>query len=219
MPTSTNPFVSDALSHLAELREPIRMIGQLLNNPHLFGSRSSSHMSGNFAPDFDLRETNDAYYLEGEFPGIANKDAINIHWVDGRTLVIDADITKVDLSTEWGVKISNKSRETLVDDGEPDREAPAKNSASEEHHHHHDYHRYEDEDSPKERRRDESKLAHTRHWLRERRCGRYHRSFTFPHEVVMDGVKARLNNGLLKLRIPKADPNELLHKEISIEEY
>lgn len=40
-----------------------------------------------FAPRFDVRESSDAYHLDGELPGIAQKD-INIEFTDAQTLVV-----------------------------------------------------------------------------------------------------------------------------------
>ncbi|KAF2258910.1 HSP20-like chaperone [Lojkania enalia] len=51
-----------------------------------------------FSPDFDLRETTDAYFLEGEFPGISGRGAVKMQWLDGRTLRIEGRIQKLDLN-------------------------------------------------------------------------------------------------------------------------
>jgi HSP20 family molecular chaperone IbpA len=40
-----------------------------------------------FNPRFDVRESNEAYHLDGELPGIAQKD-INIEFSDPQTLVV-----------------------------------------------------------------------------------------------------------------------------------
>jgi len=40
-----------------------------------------------FSPRFDVRETEDSYHLDGELPGIAQKD-INIEFTDAHTLVV-----------------------------------------------------------------------------------------------------------------------------------
>ncbi|OJD35770.1 30 kda heat shock protein [Diplodia corticola] len=55
------------------------------------------------APDFDVRETESAFYLEGELPGVADRGAVRLDWTDRRTLSIDAKIEKVDLEMEWGL--------------------------------------------------------------------------------------------------------------------
>jgi HSP20 family molecular chaperone IbpA len=49
-------------------------------------SRSHDTIRG-FAPKFDVRETSDAYLLDGELPGVFQKD-IDIEFSDPQTLVI-----------------------------------------------------------------------------------------------------------------------------------
>jgi HSP20 family molecular chaperone IbpA len=51
------------------------------------GGIVSGARSRAFAPRFDVRETEDAYVLDGELPGIDQKD-INIEFTDPHTLVI-----------------------------------------------------------------------------------------------------------------------------------
>ncbi|KAJ5153532.1 30 kDa heat shock protein [Penicillium canariense] len=48
-------------------------------------SRQTSTRS--FQPRFDVRESEDAYHLDGELPGIAQKD-IHIEFTDSQTLVV-----------------------------------------------------------------------------------------------------------------------------------
>ncbi|KAL4895308.1 HSP20-like chaperone [Aspergillus ambiguus] len=50
-------------------------------------NRGLSTTTRSFAPRFDVREANDAYYLDGELPGIAQKD-VDIEFTDHQTLVI-----------------------------------------------------------------------------------------------------------------------------------
>ncbi|KAF1839282.1 HSP20-like chaperone, partial [Decorospora gaudefroyi] len=64
--------------------------------------RSSHHHEPAFSPDFDLRETPEAYFLEGEFPGISGRNALKLQWIDGCTLRVQGTIRKTDLKEEWG---------------------------------------------------------------------------------------------------------------------
>ncbi|GES61276.1 heat shock protein [Aspergillus terreus] len=54
-----------------------------------------------FAPRFDVREANDAYYLDGELPGIAQKD-VDIEFTDHQTLVIKGRTEREYHSPEGG---------------------------------------------------------------------------------------------------------------------
>ncbi|KAF2493846.1 hypothetical protein BU16DRAFT_428057, partial [Lophium mytilinum] len=53
-------------------------------------------------PDFDVRETERAYFLEGEFPGIRDQRAIRLEWVDRRTLAIEARLERRKMEIEAG---------------------------------------------------------------------------------------------------------------------
>lgn len=44
-------------------------------------------LAGSFAPRFDVRETKEAYHLDGELPGVAQKD-IDIEFTDAHTIVV-----------------------------------------------------------------------------------------------------------------------------------
>lgn len=51
--------------------------------------RSERHQPAlsSFSPRFDVRESSDSYHLDGELPGIAQKD-INIEFTDPQTLIV-----------------------------------------------------------------------------------------------------------------------------------
>ncbi len=53
------------------------------------------------------------------------------------------------------------------------------------------------------------------YWVSERSVGEFHRSFSFPSRVDQDNVKAKLNNGVLTITVPKAAAPKA--KKISIE--
>ena len=53
------------------------------------------------------------------------------------------------------------------------------------------------------------------YWVSERSVGEFHRSFSFPSRVDQDNVKAKLNNGVLTITVPKAAAPKA--RKISIE--
>ncbi|OOQ84548.1 30 kDa heat shock protein [Penicillium brasilianum] len=55
--------------------------------------------SRTFNPRFDVRESEDSYHLDGELPGIAQKD-INIEFTDSHTLVVKGRTEREYHSTE-----------------------------------------------------------------------------------------------------------------------
>src|SRR3954453_4183915 len=89
-------------------RPSIRSIMDYLGDPY-FAQAKDGHQDPNnpdsdhiFFPDFDIRETADAYYLEGDFPGVHDRDSIFIEHLGSRGLLIEARTKKLDLSQEWG---------------------------------------------------------------------------------------------------------------------
>lgn len=138
---------------------PIHFLGQVVDEPHYCGfghrytSRRQHHRQQFLAPDFDVRETESAYYLEGEFPGIADKEAVKLEWVDGRTLAIDAEVGKVDLVAEWdGEELKGKGKAVNAGEGKENGEGA---------------------NGEQEQNGNEEKGPGVRDWLCERRIGHY----------------------------------------------
>ncbi|KAK8162589.1 hypothetical protein IWX90DRAFT_487347 [Phyllosticta citrichinensis] len=156
------------------------------------------------APDFDVRETDSAFYLEGELPGIASTSAIRLHWIDRRTLTIEATVEKVDLEAEWGLLRpirgtsvqSSSDGDDMVVDKSPAVEGVVEANAV--------------EDKP-------SKPV-VREWLAERRCGQYQRTFTFPTDVDAEAIRARLGQGLLRVLVPKVVRTGVDVKRVSVDD-
>ncbi|KAF8455108.1 HSP20-like chaperone, partial [Terfezia claveryi] len=53
-----------------------------------------------FTPSFDVIETNEAYILEGELPGLSDKGAVDIEFTDHQTLLVKGKIEKVAIPSE-----------------------------------------------------------------------------------------------------------------------
>jgi len=53
--------------------------------------------------------------------------------------------------------------------------------------------------------------------INEIRTGKFIRSFSLPDGVNIDGLKSRLENGLLEIRIPRGEPNQVKHNYLNIE--
>lgn len=64
-----------------------------------------------------------------------------------------------------------------------------------------------------ERKTDEE-VKHENYYRKERRYGKFERTFSLPFEVSGDKVKANFNNGILRLEISK--PEEQVAKKITI---
>lgn len=162
------------------------------------GTGSSSAVRS-FQPKFDVREIKEAYELQGELPGINQKD-VSIEFVDPHTLVIKG---RVERESHRGDDDSQPSAGRITD---------ADQSSS--------YHKasVEEEGASSESKQDTSgsedkQVAHAdehahqnklKYWVSERSVGEFHRSFTFPTRVDQDAVKASMKNGILNIVVPKA---------------
>ena len=164
-----------------------------------------------FSPRFDVKEIKEAYQLEGELPGIEQKD-IQIEFTDEHTLTIRG---RTERHNESGTPLTASIQSTEKPAIE-DAAVPASNTSSDKSH----QPTVEDEEAPanaspaaetievaapaptKETAKAE-KPKH-RYWVSERTAGSFHRSFTFPARVDQDAVKASLKNGILSVLVPKA---------------
>jgi HSP20 family protein len=63
-------------------------------------------------------------------------------------------------------------------------------------------------------RKNDTEIKEENHYRKERRYGKFERTFSLPFEVNGDTVKATFDKGILKLEIPK--PEEQVAKKISI---
>ncbi|KAF1345793.1 hypothetical protein BDV97DRAFT_28385 [Delphinella strobiligena] len=155
------------------------------SEPRLITSHGDKHT---IAPLFDVRETSEAYFLEGEFHGVSTTEDIKVEWTGPRTISIEANVSRVDLETEWGIETEPKTRAPEEENGRP---AEPKRTAS-----------GKSRKDQKARLKDRSAV---RQWTCERHVGHYLRTFTFPHDVEQESVKARLSQGLLKMMILKKE--------------
>jgi len=158
-----------------------------------------------FAPRFDVKEVQDAYHLDGELPGIAQKD-ISIEFTDPHTLVIKGR-TEREYSSGTPPALEDTTPKDAI-------EAAPSDTASDSAKSHHAT--VEDEDAPATTTETAIEKAptaetpaqapkeHFKYWVSERSVGEFHRTFSFPARVDQDAVKASLKNGILSIVVPKA---------------
>jgi len=185
----------------------IHTIGQLINDPwytidelkRRHDANVPSHGGHNrgedlmFAPNFDVRESSNYYFLEGEFPGIANKSDIHIEWVGHQTLVIEAKVAPIDEEAEWAI-----SHGVAGDKSNKEGSGVAAENG--------------------DRSRHEKRGKELRGLLSGRHLGELHRSFTFPHKIDEESLKARLSSGLLKILVTKVGSEGESRRRIEIED-
>ncbi|KIW13419.1 hypothetical protein PV08_08607 [Exophiala spinifera] len=146
-----------------------------------------------FTPKFDVKESKDKYILEGELPGIDQKN-VTIEFADENTLTIKG---RTEHYREEGSKPSSDEQQQQ--------------------------HQQTAESGSKEVATTGSKdvakhQPQNTYWVTERSVGEFARSFAFPTRVDHDGVKASLKNGILSVTVPKLLKNNTSRKiEISNE--
>jgi len=170
---------------------------------HEINSKAASSGLLPWIPQFDVKETKEAYILEGELPGIDQKN-LNIEFSDNNTLTIRGHTEHV---CEEGEKSNEPSTEGLSN-GKPEgnKGEAAQNSsqvATSEH----------NKDSIQA-----DKASQTTYWYRERSAGDFQRSFYFPDTVDRENVKASLKKGVLNVMVPKLSPVEKVPKKIEVEQ-
>jgi HSP20 family protein len=185
---------------------PIFSLLDDLTNGEVTRRQSNSKQSQErfFAPRFDLKESKDTYLLEGELPGIDQKD-ISIEFTDEHTLIV---------SGRSEVKREEGTRPKEIEGGEKVaiKDAPHKASVEDESATHSG--EVTTTESTEVVRSGGKDPEHT-YWVSERVSGSFTRSFSFPQRVDQDAVKASLKNGILSIVVPKAAAPE--SRRINIE--
>lgn len=127
------------------------------------------------SPPVDIRETATDFYLDLELPGVADSSSVNIQWTSSRTFVVEGSITRPGIE---GESASAGPSNATNGQAKATEEKPADSSTNTAAH---------DNDII----------------LSERLTGKYVRNFDFPVDVDIKGMKAKLEAGLLRIRVPK----------------
>ena len=185
------PTVRSILDYLADITGPFE--------PEKPNTRPPSHSPESFSPPFDVRETKSFYFLEGEFPGLSGQRAISIEKLSPRGILVEARSFMVDLDAEWDLQL--KGHETAGEASVGDLEAQTN----------------QDHNASIGNGEAQASACSNTVWndpahrelikdLRlERSPGHLQRSFTFPEAIDFESIKARLKDGLLRIRLPKAE--------------
>lgn len=136
----------------SELRRMQREIDRLFDDVFPTRTENGEGTAAVWAPRADVSETEDAYVLHLDAPGL-KKDDFNISWQDG-VLTVSGD-------RKWE---DNEERENYV--------------------------------------------------RIERSFGHFFRSFTLPNTVKSDGITGSYNEGVLTIRVPKAEESKPRRIEI-----
>ena len=174
-----------------------------------------------FQPRFDVREEKDAFHLQGELPGIVQKD-VQIEFVDHNTLTIGGRTVRERTSGTKPTE-AEPEKQGSIEAGQTNGEETRPSSSSSS------YHKPTVEEefvdvgsdnanaaatpasavtevakSPSKEVEKKSEQASSKYWVSERSVGEFKRTFTFPGQVDQDAVKASLKDGILSVVVPKA---------------
>lgn len=137
-------------------------------------------------PDVDISDAISYYLIELEVPGIKDAGAIALNWTSWRSLVVAGTIFR-----SWGPKTtleldsaSNSKSEKGDAVGEVRLDAEAPKDA-------------------KDKADAENAQLPPFLVIGERRIGSFRREFHFPVDVEVEKVEARLEAGLLRIKVPK----------------
>ena len=168
----------------------LRMIGELENSASgRSGGTQPSSGSGNvraFSPNFDVYETEHEHVLEGELPGLSDKKNVSIEFTDDKTILVHGHIERS--RTAYRDSEGNVTTKT-IEQGEEQKKVEGGS---------------ETKDKGKEKE-EKDKEGGLKYWVSERSVGEFWRSFSFPTSVDIDRVKASLDNGILKVVVPKLE--------------
>jgi HSP20 family protein len=180
---------------------------------HMFHSHNAQQ-----APSFDISETDDAYLLDGDFPGLEKKSDISLRWSGKRTLIVEANVPRPDYETLWQCSFGHSLEK--VAKSSDHHVAPADTNGTAHASEEHGVGPALSDFVPSLRRaRSSAGPTAMREWVRERHTGKLYRTFTFPDDVETSSVKAILHQGQLNLMISKSEPLHPGNREIVIDDF
>jgi len=142
-------------------------------------------------PNIDIRNTDTEYVIEVELPGVHDKNAVKLEWTSSRSLVVEGSVDR-----------------PLIADKPPDPIELAKLAKSPS--------GTRDSDGnwipPSDVQPRKPTLV-----VGERRIGPFRRHFNFPVDLDVKALQAKLESGLLSIRIPKKRQGAATAGRINIE--
>ncbi|KEF59238.1 uncharacterized protein A1O9_04082 [Exophiala aquamarina CBS 119918] len=150
-------------------------------------------------PRADVRETLKNFYLEIELPGIKDKSELHLRWTSMRTLLVTSKTARPEIPEE-----------ELAD-------APVVKPATPETDLHEEAKVSMDESRKSSTSKSSSSTRKEPHLtVHERLIGEVLRAFNFPVDVDRDNTHAKLDAGLLRIIIPKAEHEQTEHVNVPV---
>ncbi|ETN39974.1 uncharacterized protein HMPREF1541_06201 [Cyphellophora europaea CBS 101466] len=163
---------------------------------------SKGGSGGFFAPNFDVKETPQAYELQGELPGIAQKD-ITIEFVDENTLTVKGH---TEHRREQSNEPTSGQEQQQVNNSDKAFNDNSKSSSTD----------LTTTSGANNQQLSKPQTSHT-YWVSERSVGSFSRSFSFPNQVDREHVKASLKHGILSIVVPKMTKPQPTTRQIAIQ--
>ena len=181
----------------AEMAPLFRLLDDYTTHGNI-GSLTSNSAIRAFQPKFDVREHQSTYELQGELPGLEQKD-VHIEFADPHTLVIKGR-TEREYSSEGSNEAHGRITGDVTDAGKSHK-ATVEDEAAEQA-------KETGQAVAKQGGKEQRGSVRPKYWVSERSVGEFHRAFSFPSRVDQDSVKASLKNGILSVVVPKAPSYE-----------
>lgn len=194
--------------------------------------RAGRHHIPTFTPKFDVKETEAAYELHGELPGI-ERENVHLEFTEPQSLTVRGKVERsytegeppaaAGLLEEAGKSTGGGAIEaaasdasskgspkphavTVEDDAEDGTVAKTSNDSNKNNN--------AKDQQVQQHNHNHNKKPGVKYWVSERSIGEFSRTFSFPTRVDSDAVSASLNNGILTVTVPKAKKHE--SKRISV---
>jgi len=173
-------------------------------NREFQGTQGGGHVRQRlFSPKFDVSETETAFELHGELPGV-DRENLNIEFMEPQTLVIRGRVERnYSSGTPPAAAVEDTQTSGAITEGTETRHQAAVSK--------------EDTEAAKENEESTAVAApqatrpsprKERYWHQERSIGEFHRTFNFHTRVDETAVSANLDRGVLHVTIPKAAKHE-----------
>lgn len=155
-------------------------------------------------PKFDVRETDSAYELHGELPGMS-KENVHIEFTDSQSMLVRGKVERTYTSgTPPAGALEGTGSGGAITDGKEDKAKSSSHKATVE-----DATEDGKPAASSEGAEGEKKPSdNAKYWLSERSVGEFSRTFSFPTRVNQDGVTASFKDGILNIVVPKAAKHE-----------
>ena len=153
-------------------------------------------------PCVDVRESKGNYYIDIELPGLESKDKLRIRWASSQTFLVETTLETPKIDED------DLASEEATGSAAAVGSTPQVNGPS----------NIGEKNNLKFDGKDDEKGKDVALTVHERRVGSFARAFSFPTGVSHEKLEATLHAGLLRLKVPKKDIDDVKpeHKEVEV---